>query len=98
MNAMEHGSEYRDDRPVSIRVLQQADSVVVQVTDRGGGSELPRAEVPNLEAKLAGEQKPRGWGLFLIEKMVDEARVTAEGGRRTLELVVRLQGGDDGDT
>ena len=27
MNAMEHGSEYRDDRPVSIRVLQAEDSV-----------------------------------------------------------------------
>ncbi len=87
MNAMEHGSEYRDDRPVSIKVLQAEDSVLVQVTDRGGGTELPPAEAPNLEAKLAGEQKPRGWGLFLIEKMVDEARVTGEGGKRTLELV-----------
>jgi anti-sigma regulatory factor (Ser/Thr protein kinase) len=98
MNAMEHGSEYRDDRPVSIRVLQQRDSLVVQVTDRGGATDLPAAETPNLEAKLAGEQKPRGWGLFLIQKMVDEARVTGEGGKRTLELVLRLQGGDDGDT
>jgi serine phosphatase RsbU (regulator of sigma subunit)/anti-sigma regulatory factor (Ser/Thr protein kinase) len=98
MNAMEHGSEYRDDRPVSIKVLQAEDSVLVCVTDRGGGTELPPAEAPNLEAKLAGEQKPRGWGLFLIEKMVDEARVTGEGGKRTLELVLRLQGGDDGDT
>jgi anti-sigma regulatory factor (Ser/Thr protein kinase) len=98
MNAMEHGSEYRDDRPVSIRVLQDGDSLVVQVTDRGGATDLPAAETPNLEAKLAGEQKPRGWGLFLIQKMVDEARVTVEGGKRTLELVLRLQGGDDGDT
>src|SRR5215212_9683372 len=98
MNAMEHGSEYRDDRPVSIRVLHAGDSLLVQVTDRGGGSDLPPAEAPDLEAKLAGEQKPRGWGLFLIEKMVDEARVTGEGGKRTLELVLRLQGGDDGDT
>jgi serine phosphatase RsbU (regulator of sigma subunit)/anti-sigma regulatory factor (Ser/Thr protein kinase) len=98
MNAMEHGSEYRDDRPVSIKVLQAEDRVLVQVTDRGGGKELPPAETPDLEAKLAGHQKPRGWGLFLIESMVDEARVTGEGGKRTLELVLRLQGGDDGDT
>jgi serine phosphatase RsbU (regulator of sigma subunit)/anti-sigma regulatory factor (Ser/Thr protein kinase) len=98
MNAMEHGSEYRDDRPVSIKVLQAEDSLLVQVTDRGGASDLPAPETPDLEAKLAGEQKPRGWGLFLIQKMVDEARVTGEGGKRTLELVLRLQGGDDGDT
>ena len=97
MNAMEHGSEYRADRPVSIRVLHSGDSVRVQVTDRGGGGELPPPETPDLEAKLAGEQKPRGWGLFLIEKMVDEANVTSEGDRHTLELVLRLQGGNDGD-
>jgi serine phosphatase RsbU (regulator of sigma subunit)/anti-sigma regulatory factor (Ser/Thr protein kinase) len=98
MNAMEHGNEYRADRPVSIRVLGSADSVQVQVTDLGGVTELPEREIPDLEAKLAGLQKPRGWGLFLIEQMVDEARVTGDEGRRTLELVVRLRGGDDGDT
>jgi serine phosphatase RsbU (regulator of sigma subunit)/anti-sigma regulatory factor (Ser/Thr protein kinase) len=98
MNAMEHGNEYRPDRPVSIRVLRSGESVRVLVTDLGGAADLPAPETPNLEAKLAGEQKPRGWGLFLIEKMVDEARVTGEGGKRTLELVMRLQGGDDGDT
>jgi serine phosphatase RsbU (regulator of sigma subunit)/anti-sigma regulatory factor (Ser/Thr protein kinase) len=95
MNAMEHGNEYRPDRPVSIRVLRAADAVRVQVTDLGAAGELPPAEMPDLEAKLAGRQRPRGWGLFLIEKMVDEARETGEGGHHTLELVMRLQGGDD---
>ena len=95
MNAMEHGNEYGPDRPVSIRVLRAADAVLVQVSDLGAAGELPPAEIPDLEAKLAGRQRPRGWGLFLIEKMVDEARETGEGGRHTLELVMRLQGGDD---
>jgi serine phosphatase RsbU (regulator of sigma subunit)/anti-sigma regulatory factor (Ser/Thr protein kinase) len=95
MNAMEHGNEYRSDRPVSIRVLHSADRLRVQVTDRGDADELAEPEEPDLEAKLEGRQKPRGWGLFLIEKMVDEARVTAEGGRRTVELVLRLEGGRD---
>jgi serine phosphatase RsbU (regulator of sigma subunit)/anti-sigma regulatory factor (Ser/Thr protein kinase) len=97
MNAMEHGNEYRADRPVSIRVLGSADCLRVQVSDLGGVVELPEREDPDIEAKLAGRQKPRGWGLFLIEQMVDEARVTGDEGRRTLELVVRLRGGDDGD-
>jgi serine phosphatase RsbU (regulator of sigma subunit)/anti-sigma regulatory factor (Ser/Thr protein kinase) len=98
MNAMEHGNEYRADRPVSIRVLSSEDCVRVQVSDRGDAADLPEPETPDLEAKLAGRQKPRGWGLFLIEQMVDEARVTGGEGGRTLELVVRLRGGDDGDT
>jgi serine phosphatase RsbU (regulator of sigma subunit)/anti-sigma regulatory factor (Ser/Thr protein kinase) len=98
MNAMEHGNEYRADRPVSIRVLRSEDRLRVQVTDQGGAGELAETEAPDLEAKLEGRQKPRGWGLFLIEKMVDEARVTSEGGGRTVELVLRLEGGrDDGE-
>jgi anti-sigma regulatory factor (Ser/Thr protein kinase) len=97
MNAMEHGSGYRSDRPVAIRVLHSDDRLRVQVTDLGGASELSRTQAPDIEAKLAGEQTPRGWGLFLIENMVDEANVTSDGGRRMLELVIDLQGGDDGD-
>jgi len=97
MNAMEHGNEYRPDRPVSIRVLESLGSLRVQISDRGGAGEVAPAEAPDLEAKLEGRQKPRGWGLFLIEKMVDEARVTSGGEGHTLELVMRLEGGGDGD-
>jgi serine phosphatase RsbU (regulator of sigma subunit)/anti-sigma regulatory factor (Ser/Thr protein kinase) len=97
MNAMEHGNEYRPDRPVSIRVLHSADRLRVQVSDNGGESELPAAEVPDLEAKLEGRQRPRGWGLFLIEKMVDEAHATSGTEGHTLELTLRLEGDADGD-
>jgi serine phosphatase RsbU (regulator of sigma subunit)/anti-sigma regulatory factor (Ser/Thr protein kinase) len=97
MNAMEHGNEYRADRPVSIRVLLSANRLRVQVTDHGDAGELPEPETPDLEAKLEGRQTPRGWGMFLIEKMVDEAHVTSEAGRRTVELALRLEGGTDDD-
>jgi anti-sigma regulatory factor (Ser/Thr protein kinase) len=97
MNAMEHGNEYRPDRPVSIRVLHSGDRLRVQVTDRGGAEELPEPEAPDLKAKLEGRQTPRGWGLFLIENMVDEARVTSEFGGRTVELELRLKGDGDGN-
>jgi serine phosphatase RsbU (regulator of sigma subunit)/anti-sigma regulatory factor (Ser/Thr protein kinase) len=95
MNAMEHGNEYRSDRPVAIEVVHRDDRLSVRVSDRGGAGELPSAERPDLEAKLAGRQKPRGWGLFLIEKMVDEASVESGTDGRTLELTIRLEGGDD---
>ncbi|MBA2421429.1 MAG: SpoIIE family protein phosphatase [Thermoleophilaceae bacterium] len=97
MNAMEHGNEYRLDRPVLIRVLHSRNRLSVRVTDRGEARELERPESPDLEAKLDGRQKPRGWGLFLIEKMVDEAHETSEEDGHTLELVLRLEGdGHDG--
>jgi len=95
MNAMEHGNEYRADRPVSIRVLRSSDSLRVQVSDAGERGDLAPRRTPDLEAKLEGREEPRGWGLFLIEKMVDEARVLGDGEGHTLELVVRLEGGTD---
>ncbi len=97
MNAMEHGNEYRADRPVSIRVLHAEDRLCVQVTDRGQAIELEQPETPDLTAKLEGRQKPRGWGLFLIKEMVDETRETSASGGHTLELVLRLRGGGDDD-
>jgi anti-sigma regulatory factor (Ser/Thr protein kinase) len=97
MNAMEHGSRYREDRPVSIRVLTGDGLVRVQITDLGGAPPELEHEVPDLEAKLEGLQRPRGWGLFLIENMVDETRETSDGEHHTLELGLRMEGDDDGD-
>ena len=97
MNAMEHGSRYREDRPVSIRVLTGDGLVRVQITDLGGAPPEAEHEVPDLELKLEGLQRPRGWGLFLIENMVDETRETSDGEHHTLELGLRLEGEDDGD-
>jgi serine phosphatase RsbU (regulator of sigma subunit)/anti-sigma regulatory factor (Ser/Thr protein kinase) len=96
MNAMEHGNAYRSDVPVSIRVRASADRLTVEISDRGGDRPLPRHEVPDLDAKLAGEQAPRGWGLFLIKNMVDELSTRSDGERHTVELVLHLEGGGDG--
>jgi serine phosphatase RsbU (regulator of sigma subunit)/anti-sigma regulatory factor (Ser/Thr protein kinase) len=104
MNAMEHGNSYRADRPVTVRVHAEPGRIRVEVADLGGARSAPdEAEVPDLEAKLAGLQRPRGWGLFLIKNMVDEARETGDGERHTVELVMHLEpepkeGGDDDDT
>lgn len=91
MNAMEHGNEYREDRPVSILVRRDARSIRVAVTDHGSHRDFVAAESPDIEAKLEGRQTPRGWGLFLIEKMVDELRTTVGDDLHTLELTVHLK-------
>jgi anti-sigma regulatory factor (Ser/Thr protein kinase) len=38
-------------------------------------------------------QSPRGWGLFLIQKLVDEMNVRNDDARHTIELIMNLQGG-----
>jgi anti-sigma regulatory factor (Ser/Thr protein kinase) len=92
MNAIEHGNEFRSELDVDVEVCANEDTVSVLVTDQGGTKAIPEAALPDIEAKLAGEQTPRGWGLFLIEKMVDEVKTTSDGGTHTVELVMNREG------
>ena len=88
MNAMEHGNGYDPNLQVEIKVLASATHIEVHITDEGEGPPILSAEEPDLGAKLAGEQSPRGWGIFLIKNMVDDLRVTDADGRHRLELVM----------
>jgi serine phosphatase RsbU (regulator of sigma subunit)/anti-sigma regulatory factor (Ser/Thr protein kinase) len=90
MNAIEHGNECRSEVPVRLRVEASEGALTVHVVDQGGAEELPPAEAPDLEAKLAGLQTPRGWGLYLMRAMVDELEVTSDGDERTVALTIRL--------
>ena len=93
MNAIEHGNHNQPDLPVDIQVLTNNTDLIVRITDRGSVP-VPDPIAPDLEAKLAGQQSPRGWGLFLIEKMVDEMHVSGDAHHHTLELVMHLTGGE----
>ena len=93
MNAMEHGNQYRPELPVAIELRASDEAIAVRVTDQGRGDQIPAAEEPDLEAKLVGEQSPRGWGLFLIKNLVDEVRVSGDEGHHSIELILRREGG-----
>lgn len=93
MNAMEHGNKYDPELEVHLQVRASDRVLSVLITDEGGSAPIPeRVETPNLQAKLEGLQTPRGWGLFLIENLVDEMHITSDGTHDTLELVIRLEG------
>ena len=79
MNAIEHGNQGRAEMPVEVEVVATGGELVVRIRDVGDGPAGDEVESPDIEAKLAGLQKPRGWGLFLIENMVDEIRVIDDG-------------------
>lgn len=92
MNAMEHGNHYQADLPVVIQVLASKTALAVRIRDQGGSRPIPVEGEPDLEAKLAELQTPRGWGLFLIKNMVDEMHVSTDETHHTLELIMYLEG------
>ena len=97
MNAIEYGSQGNPDVPVDIVVETTAESIVVRITDRALSGGVPsEPEAPDIERKLAGDQKPRGWGLFLIKNMVDSMDVTSDGSNQTVTLTMAREERNDG--
>lgn len=91
MNAMEHGNHYQPELPVEIEVLASADQLVVRVTDQGGDEAILAYVEPDLDAKLAGLQSPRGWGLFLIRNMADQVNIHSDRNHHTVELIINRE-------
>jgi anti-sigma regulatory factor (Ser/Thr protein kinase) len=92
MNAIEHGNANRAELPVDIAVFRLTDAVAVTITDDGGAAPAAANMAdPDLNKKLAGEQTPRGWGLFLIKHMVDAMDVSTDGTKHTVRLTIRVE-------
>ena len=95
MNAIEYGSQNDPTIPIEVEAVVTGRDLLVRISDRGLGGPMGDAEEPNIEKKLAGEQKPRGWGLFLIKHMVDAMEVTTHGTGQTVTLTLHLEGASD---
>jgi len=64
----------------------------VRISDKGNGQPIDVSQAPDIEAKLAELQSPRGWGLFLIKNLVDDVKVISDENHHTLELLLNLEG------
>lgn len=92
MNAMEHGNNYNPEIPVTLQIRSSDQAIAVRISDKGGPPAPEEYEAPDIEAKLAELQSPRGWGLFLIQNMVDEMHVLSDKETHTIELILHLEG------
>jgi serine phosphatase RsbU (regulator of sigma subunit)/anti-sigma regulatory factor (Ser/Thr protein kinase) len=96
MNAIEHGNRADPRLDCEVTVRRTAETVVVEIGDFGRGRQkAPIA--PDLDLKLAGLQAPRGWGLFLVQSLVDEVEEFTDGDRHLVRLTMRtsaLEGAD----
>lgn len=90
LNAIEHG--HLGDESVLVGVTLKVDDarLEVAVQDRGSGpGDIPK---PDIASKMEGKNETRGWGVFLIEQLMDEVRfeTTAEGGN-VVRMIIHLE-------
>jgi serine/threonine-protein kinase RsbW len=68
INAFEHS---KSDNNVFIHFLIEEDSLIVKVIDQGIGFDITKVEIPKIENKVGKEERKRGWGLQLIQELMD---------------------------
>lgn len=68
INAFEHS---KAENNVFIHFLIEEDSLVVKVIDQGIGFDKAKVEIPKIENKIGKDERKRGWGLQLIQELMD---------------------------
>jgi hypothetical protein len=84
-----HVPQFRENGHVFHGVELTDAELCVSVTDAGCGP-ARKAEAPDLQRKLAGQQSPRGWGLFLIKSLVDEVEFSSTSEGNLVRMVIHL--------
>jgi len=75
INAVEHGNRGQSRRKVTIRFYRAGRSLRIDVSDGGTGFNPEKIPQPHLMRKIHGQEPLRGWGLYLIEQLVDRLEV-----------------------
>lgn len=83
INAFEH-SKSRD-RKVHIKFFVSEEDLTVVVRDHGGGFSLDEVKKPEISEKLRSSYK-RGWGLMLIENLMDDVQIQSNQEGTTLVM------------
>lgn len=69
-NAIEHGNKFDAKMQVDITLTINRSYLKIEIEDEG--QEFGPIKTPNIKAKIAGKEEPRGWGIFLMNKLMDD--------------------------
>jgi serine/threonine-protein kinase RsbW len=91
LNAMEHGNKGRPEAHVVVSLGLEDGYLVVHVRDEGTGiRDIPG--VPEIHEKIRILEPPRGLGLFLIRKLMDQVEFDQVAGvGHTVRMALRLE-------
>lgn len=83
INAFEHS---KTDNSVFIHFLIEEDSLVVKVIDQGIGFDKAKVEIPKIENKIGKDERKRGWGLQLIQELMDSVEFESNSDGTTVTM------------
>lgn len=90
LNAIEHGNKMDAGIKVGISLTGDESKLMVVVSDEGSGT--IKIRTPNIEEKIEGRDRSKGWGIFLIKSLMDEVEFEAKpDGGNAVKMVIHLQ-------
>jgi serine/threonine-protein kinase RsbW len=89
INAFEHS--HSTDRQVFIKFKMEREQMSVMITDHGTGFDPTGVPRPELATKMGGHAHKRGWGLMLIENLMDSVAIVSNSQGTTLTMTKRKQ-------
>ena len=89
INAMEHGNKMDANTKVGVTLTVTEKNLQVDVRDQGKG--VGEVAAPDIDEKMEGTEKARGWGIFLIRGLMDEVQFgsSPEGGG-VVRMIIHL--------
>lgn len=88
INAIEHGNKLHATMRVGVKFTVDADRLQVAVHDQGRG--VGKVAPPDIESRVEGKIEPRGWGIFLIENLMDEVSFEATADGNVIKMIIYL--------
>ena len=90
LNAIEHGNKMDTSTKVGITLTVEEAKLQVAVKDQGKG--VGQVPSPSIKNKVEGKDQRRGWGIFLIKRLMNEVSFESspEGGNIT-KMIIYLE-------
>lgn len=86
-NAIVHGNKISEDAIVTVVISRKGDSVVISVTDEGGGFNPTEIDDPLKDENLLKEV---GRGIFIVESLMDKVEITPTENGTTVSISKKI--------
>jgi serine/threonine-protein kinase RsbW len=84
INAFEHS---KTENSIYIHFIVEENSMIIKVIDQGIGFDKSKVEIPKIENKIGNDERKRGWGLQLIQALMDSVEFESTNAGTTITMI-----------